>query len=380
MFENSPIHFKMKCISASTRFLHTQKLFPIPHINVYKSFSSTRKLISPAIMKIHPDRYQNDSKEIQSNNLKCLQTLNELLDRIEDLEDQINVKTVNSIDNGSIVIGNPWSSNYTLNCYFRKNIDQEEISKSLDVESVNNLETITVSVSIMPILCTRGQTIKPSTAKLVIHNILTQVGIFCTMLDVENPFKNISKPLNRQKTVDAKIENQMDFRQLHIELFERSLKYNKYRRIMPYEFDSSNRKMKESRSMKRVRDLLSLDVSIYLTNGNVKLRNISIYEERDLMIKFQDFLVEYGAYINFDLKIWANVYVILHNDDDLPRTRIGDNSSDSGYDSRFQGYSYMTHANKVIIEIPKKFKNNNLLSFLSEHSEFALGVFDAQLF
>lgn len=53
---------------------------------LFSSINFSRRDLSPLIKCIHPDMFAQESKLIQSTNLKCLQVLNEMFDSIEYLQ------------------------------------------------------------------------------------------------------------------------------------------------------------------------------------------------------------------------------------------------------------------------------------------------------
>ena len=335
----------------------------------------SRKHLTAIVMSIHPDRYHNESKLIQSSNLKCLQTINEIWDVIETHEEKISIITDLYNSNSLIDITMTLKQSYNLFCYIR---NESNTTTNKDIECI--VDKVEISLKIPSLLVARQNNVPIQNLSTALFEIYKQMGVFATILNLENPWqefidKNPSKvsiSTNKSSSYDTLMEN-LDFQQ---QIFERSLKYNKYRQIREFN-EFTGRKGKESRKLRQTRELLAKEVVFYLTTGNVKLRNITALDDFLIVNKFQDFLVEYGPYVNFQLDNWKSVVVIIHGDDHIKKNiQLLNHSTIPAIMNKYHAkkwlkYSFEVIQNKNILEIPKDFKPKDLSEFILDHISFA---------
>lgn len=293
-------------------------------------FPFSRKLIIPMVKKIHPDHFQKHNRDIQLANLTCLQTLNQLWDMIEDVDDKLQ-KSLSSID-----ITIVWQQYYELHCYYQTENGQ--------------LEKIDLRLMAPPIFRQR-QSVSSSTAHHAVRSIYHQLGNFCLMLGLENPWEHINK---RDKNTDPShnsgdVETSENIRAaVDTMIFENMMKNQvaaNHASSQIFQDESNN--SRRYRRRKNLQVQLFQEIDTYLTSGNVKLRGISALDELNVLEKLREFLREYSPYLNFRHDLWRRIVIILHDDK--------------------TGYRHQLQRKVFIFEIPKTFKTKKLLELFSEH-------------
>lgn len=301
-------------------------------------FSNSRRNIIPAIKCIHPDKFSLESNEVQSINMRCLQTLNEIWDMIDELENSIHDK-----DNGpkEIKVLSSWKSSYVLNCFYRpcsnKNKNMEEIYFKLRVPN-SLLDRKVISIA---------------DASNSLNNLFVQFGIYLTILELDNPWGKTSS-INDQAKMPISDNYHESISHLRQRILEASLKFNmKSLNVGIFSNESDRQKNRPDKKLQHFKNKIRIDVVTYLRMGNVKLKNIDLHEELDLLLKFQEFLIEFGPYLSFDLKNWRFVFFIIY-----------DENIDVEMKKKYQ--VTIIEKNKYIIEVPKSFKTKILLKLLHD--------------
>lgn len=332
--------------------------------------TSSRKLLTPIIMAIHPDRFQNDSKNVQSSNLLCVQTINEVWDIIEGYEESISRST--SLKSNYVDVTQCLKDAYTLLCYIKKEQDNETVN--LQEPPDNSLEKVDITLKIPVEFRVKGNNMPKNNIIRALSDIYRQMGVVSTVLGIDNKWKDLIKSDLRSRITrnsEGTTDEKYDTAEFHQKLFERALIYNKYGRIDDI-ISYSGRKGKESRKSKLMREQLAQDAVLYITSGNVKLRNVTMLEDILIVTKFQDFLVEYGPYLNFDIFAWKNILVVIHGDKVLKRSHSFLTENGSIVKSKYHAkkwirYSFEKIDGKSLIEIPKDFKAQDLSEFIADH-------------
>jgi hypothetical protein len=331
--------------------LSRRKLIVEPVLHRASSSQRARKHIAPIVNCIHPDRFHNDSAEIKALNLTCLQTLNEIWDVIEGMEEKI----THASSSAKIDLVDPFKASYNLSFYSRSQHEQDN----------STIEKISLNISIPSLLTQKQNNIPMKLIQADLNRIFHQMGTIFTILGLINPWENlISGKDGKTSSVD---DLGMTNEKLQTLIFERAMKYNKHRLIDPLTYDS--RSEKEASRLRKDRELLCQEVAYYISQGNVKFRNVSMVEDILLITRIQDFLVQYGPYLNFRLDIWSKVFIILHGDGLADTDKASAKTLDRRA-KRMKLYKYERFKGKIVLEAPKDFKAKDFLSFISDNVPF----------
>lgn len=141
-----------------------------------------RRDLSPLIKKIHPDLFGRSIPQIQSTNLKCLQTINEMCDSIEGLS------WVSSIH---VEVTKPLKTQYELKCFMHCQ-DKEAGLSDRKIASQEDTAVPTISVEVIlrtpNTLCTRSRLSKEVLVKSL-ETLLYQLAPLFSQASLPNPFQ-----------------------------------------------------------------------------------------------------------------------------------------------------------------------------------------------
>jgi len=307
---------------------------------------SGRKILAPLIKRIHPDLFTQESQSIRLLNLTCLQTLNELWDSLE----RLNVHIISYNDQKkSQQLPISFKHKYSLSCYIRNNNDNN---------NNNNLSKIDALV-VSPIeLCRKDVLLTENTMKLSIMKMNKQLGSFFTKIGLTNPWNIIENEVNQDPFDGETVSITSSQMIIDAQAFQKDIEL-KYRMAQAtlYNIDDKNSRS-STNSSKRSKlkmmpiswHLLRGETDAFIRNGNVLVMNLSPKEEFENIDRLREFLIEYGALLNFRIDKWQMVIVIIGGT---------------------KGYSYEMKAGRHIINIPDKFKEVKLFECLRKHLPMA---------
>jgi hypothetical protein len=141
-----------------------------------------RRDLSPLIKKIHPDMFGRSIPQIQSTNLKCLQTMNEMCDSIEGLS------WVSSIH---VEVTKPLKTQYEFKCFVHCQ-DKKAGQSATKIASQEDTAVPTKSVEVIlrtpNTLCTRSRISKDVLVKSL-ETLLYQLAPLFSHASLPNPFQ-----------------------------------------------------------------------------------------------------------------------------------------------------------------------------------------------
>mmetsp|Transcript_18014 Transcript_18014/g.30283 ORF Transcript_18014/g.30283 Transcript_18014/m.30283 type:complete len:551 (+) Transcript_18014:105-1757(+) len=152
-----------------------------------------KKTLIPLIKHLHPDLLAQYSKEVQNQNKKCIQNLNDLWDTIE--------STASHSPVGAFTSRALFRQEYDLTCYLLKpRATLNEMQKeSLVTEKGEVFKTVCL-IKIPPRLCTHQQPQQgPLTHELVREDLCLVLGQLTKLLDVANIKHSWTELLHREK-------------------------------------------------------------------------------------------------------------------------------------------------------------------------------------
>ena len=303
---------------------------------------SGRKILAPLIKRIHPDLFTQESQSIRLLNLTCLQTLNELWDSLERLNVHI-ISNNNQIKSKQLPIS--FKPKYSLSCYIR-NIYDNELSK-IDAIVVSPVE-----------LCRKDVLLTENTMKLSMMKMNKQLGSFFTMIGLTNPWNIVENEVNQDPFDGESVSITTSQMIIDAQAFQKDIEL-KYRMTQATLFNTDDKNSKSStNSSKRSKlkmmpiswHLLRGETDAFIRNGNVLVMNLSPKEEFENIDRLREFLIEYGALLNFRIDKWQLVIIIIGGT---------------------KGYSYEIKSGRHIINVPDKFKEVKLFECLRKHLPMA---------
>lgn len=318
-----------------------------------------RKLLAPLIKRIHPDLYTKESLTTRSLNLTCLQTLNELWDTLERLH--IHVTSYNN-NNKTKQLPILFKQKYILSCYIRIDIDNTDSNNTNN--DTNNIKDTSLkkvdTVIITPIeLCKKEEMSTQHTMKLSVMKMHRQLGRFFIKTGLTNPWSIIDKDDNDILDSDETICISSSQMIIDAQAFQRDIEL-KYRMSHATLFNTNDNNSKSSinNTSKRSRmkmmpiswHLLRGEADAFIRNGNVLVTNLSPREELESVERLREFLIEYGALLNFRIDRWQMVVVIIGG---------------------LKGYSYEMKVGRHVINIPHTFKEVQLFECLRKNLPMA---------
>jgi hypothetical protein len=319
-----------------------------------------RKLLAPLIKRIHPDLFTKETQTIRSLNLTCLQTLNELWDNLERLHTHIVSYNNNNIKSTK-QLPISFKQKYHLSCYIRDNGNNNDGNDNND--NNDNNETILKKIDaviISPIeLCKKEEMNNQQITKVSVMKMHRQLGRFFIKTGLTNPW-SIMDNNDSNDTFDGDTvcisSSQMI---IDTQAFQRDIEL-KYRMAHATLFNTndSNSKSSINNSSKRSRmkmmpiswHLLRGEADAFIRNGNVLVTNVSPREELESIERLREFLIEYGALLNFRIDKWQMVVVVIGGT---------------------KGYSYEMKVGRHVISIPPNFKEVQLFECLRRYLPMA---------
>lgn len=156
------------------------KVLNIFQIN--KRFITTlRKDLLPFIKLIHPDLFIQQNLQIKKENLKFLQSLNELSDNIQNYSLKLKQKE-------SIEINQPLSKTYIFSFYIKEGIQMNENNQNIQNNENINFKKMKLVITTPHSLCNRTKLTKSSYNRSI-SSLLKQLGGLFEAVNLTNPWK-----------------------------------------------------------------------------------------------------------------------------------------------------------------------------------------------
>jgi hypothetical protein len=308
--------------SMHARLLSTQKAPTI----------SMKKMLFPLIKKIHPDSCATETPAIQRTNLLCLQTLNEMIEKLKTVEREIQTGS------STIDISSPPKSVYALKFYIASD-EGKAIAEHNIVMQVPRDFTVVQSISI-------GIGRKALKSLYVsIFAVLRTAGVAADLqipnAEESNEQENNTPEEEGSHLTDMKVTEQTlqeyGYDRIMFERMTNMARYGSGDRFAPLFTMPERKNQKVPRYVKDA-------VEVYLRQGNVLVRHLTPAEELPAIERLREFLIDYSLLLNFHPGGWRKVYFILNK--------------------KKSKYTLKHKAGGDFIIIPANFKHKALLEFI----------------
>jgi len=296
-----------------------------------------KRLLPSLIKQVHPDLFANYPESIQQKNLKCAQTLNNLLNTFDNI-----YTSAFGRDKVSIYIKSPLSPVYDINCSIKS------LNALSDSSELSSLIDISYTIKSPNILTTKTM-INRKQADIAFKNIFKDLGRIFELFNSSTYWTNFletEKLSAKFKKMDDENYNiSEDFP--NISGLQKDIQEKLHKRIT---FLYINR-IRKSQVPISGRDLtLSVEVNTFFRRGNVLVKDLPIVEEIRVMKALKSTMIDYGGLINFRLSSWWRVIIIVSSETSYKVEKI---------------------ENRFTVSIPCKFKQTYLLNFFRDNLPMA---------
>lgn len=305
-------------------------------------FSSIKKNVLPIIKQIHPDLFAKESEGIRSDNLLFLQQLNELVERIDQMQ-------VDNLPNNGLTVRYPFAVCYDFRFHIR-------------VRKSNILSKCVLSVR-APTELTKKTQLSHKIALREIRTFLANLGVIHTTIGLENPWTNFYDDDTSSKHDNPNLNFRKDPNCIMVDdMMVRKEIYKKIGEEMIATRGLRGRVHLEEGSDLSVRQLLLIpEVDGYIRNGNVLVMNMSLEEELVAVSTMREFLIESGSMLNFSFRRWYKVLIIIDGKRVMPTRSSSKNGTivQSVFDCEIFEERYL-------VTVPKKFRQSLFLRYLAD--------------
>lgn len=259
-----------------------------------KQSVSLKKLVLPLIKKIHPDACVNESAEIQKANLICLQTLNELSDKLASVETGVLNKT------STVSVLKPLTAAYALSFY-------------CSGESEGPLKRHAVVLSI-PQEFTSAQNVSLQKGRKALRNLYVGLlGVLRTAgVEHSTTIDDESTGVHEKKDDMSAYAGNINISEKTLEDFDFDRKmFDRVTNIVTTGGNSSSLFTIPDRKNQKIPRAVIASVDKFIYNGNVLVKELSPDEEIKAISRLREFLVDYSLLLNFHPGSWRKVFFIL---------------------------------------------------------------------
>lgn len=298
-----------------------------------KQTITMKKIVLPLIKSIHPDSCANESDEIQKANLICLQTLNELSDKLSAVEQSVTNKA------STVNVSKPLPAAYALSFY---------CSVDADASKPIGRRRFAVVVSV-PREFTSVQNLSLSNARRALRDLyvslfgLVRTAGIKSSADIDSLPDDESK--EKRHLLDAEYDKKFNVTEDTLQeinfdskMFERMNNHIKFGGSSASLFSMPERKTR------RVPKDVILAVDRFVHGGHVFVKHLAPTEELQAVERIRQFLIDYSLVMNFHPGSWKKVFFILNE----KQTK----------------YSRRSKLGGEFLIIPANFKHKALLEFL----------------
>jgi hypothetical protein len=301
-----------------------------------------RKQVSPLLKRIHPDFFSQHHDKIQQDNMHFLQSLNSLIDNVEQL--QISCRKRNTCD-----ITVPLLSSYKFTFHTKLP------ASTSDPDAIPDTKAIQLILNV-PRDLTFRQTASSSVIRKRIATLLHRVGPVFEAVEIANPWELAdpneheeqkampwertssrarSAPSSathgfRKRRVGVSVDDPAIQAAIEEKMVEKSIAGN-----MTSIFGGADNVQ-----------LIKGDVDKYIRNGNVVTANLSPMDQLYTMKRLRDFFLKCGHLVNFSFSVWNSVLVLV----DGTQTK-----------NTFKKESLKK---RTIVIVPPKFQSSLLVNYL----------------
>ena len=288
-------------------------------INSRNNKQIDRRQLFPFIKKIHPDLFAQEKENIRLANLTCVQTLYELWDFIESMEQSIDLAIKHQLQQQQqlhIDILKPLQNCYKLVCFIRN-----------EASGINGTERISCELRPHSILCNRHRASTDSIRK-ALQGLCAQVGhlfVSAGLLDpwhdnqviddeitYNNSDNNSDNNLNFETDV-GKFTSRLNvlrrYEELDAIVFERLIRRQHGLSSESNSFDLNNSSFRGGRALNTTTSRDRVDT--FIRSGHILVQGLSSREEFEATQRLRQFLIEFGSVINFASGIWRRVVFVI---------------------------------------------------------------------
>jgi hypothetical protein len=314
-----------------------------------ESFCENRKLLRPFIKHVHPDVFALESEAIRFTNMQCIQNLNELWDSIENISSSSGGNTVD--------IRNPLRKEYNLSFHVKMKSGNEAGS----VVSPKYKATVQI-----PLALRQRQAIGSKAFEADMNVVLLEQGKLFHLIGIENPW--FTEPVKKNNPTYSDDSSGHMTNALHLRLFERfaaasqrHLRYENEEHVSLASIFSEQKGISRKKKGPRDKGLQAFEVDLFIKNGNVLVKNLSVAEEFAAMGLLRQFLIEFGELLNFRTDRWFAVIFVIESTTDLDRYSTSKKAPALSYEKKDSFH---------IVKISPKFKPRALLEHLRVYIPF----------
>ena len=139
---------------------------------------STRKLLAPLLIKIHPDMFGQEEESVKNLNMSCVQSINNMWSGVEKITTLIDKSTEN------IHIEHPLESTYKFRCYIRF---PSSGSEEMACEPEKTIRMISFALK-TPDIFSQRRVVARSLCEKAMNEFLVSFGGIFTHAGLENPW------------------------------------------------------------------------------------------------------------------------------------------------------------------------------------------------
>jgi hypothetical protein len=257
-----------------------------------------KKLVFPLVKQIHPDAWTAESEEIQDTNLKCLQLVNQLTNRLEVIESS-------AASDSQVAVSDPFEAKYELDFYLRdekKGNVPYRIRLQLHMPSEfceRQLLTKRTAMSCLSVLYRR------------VSDALRQSNIKHTPPDAMSGVDDSENEKNRRRQSQSVLPDITEATLKEFEFDRKALhRISELRRAGIASPDllfniEAERRTDEDGAFVRA------SIKTFIMRGNVMTKDLDEREELEAVLRLQRFLDMFALTINFSLETWGHINFVF---------------------------------------------------------------------
>ena len=308
--------------------------------NTESNRNTLRKQIAPLLKLIHPDFFSQHDDKIQQDNMEFLQSLNSLIDNMEQLH--ASCRKRNMCD-----ISVPLLTSYTYCFHIKLPLSSTDV--------IPDTRPVRLVLSV-PRDLTFRQTASSTLIQKQIAALLHRLGPIFEAVDISNPWILDDSNTNEEKAFPWETNS----RRRSPSSPSSPIHGFRKRRAGVSVDDPTIQAIIEERMVERTLSgnltsifggadnsrLMQGEVDKYIRNGNVLTRNLSPVEQLHTMKRVRDFFLKCGHLVNFSFNVWNSVLILI---DGL----------------QLKNSFKKEHLKKrILVIIPAKFRSNHLVQYL----------------
>lgn len=367
--------------------------------------TSSRKNLIPLIKLLHPDLLGHCSDKVKSQNMSCIQNLNDMWDT---LESNVQYTSGKSLTFG-LDVKTPFRNRYDLSCYVnvpgKSNSNSHEENRDQPEDLIKRQYILCVPDS----LC-KKQSVSHKVFTSAIESILLQQGKMFEMAGLHNPWEALDPngdAADGESYSNSPHDRKVGFLSADMEmaLFDRWLTKNSLLQeigssVDRYGKSKLNRMFDTTHtangskhdavfgSMSASQSFFEDQVDAFIQRGNVLVSPMSPKEEFTAVKQLRTFLIDYGDVLQFSVARWHQAVLLLHRYEGTDKyvshkkraqlqMQQGGQASDASSTAPEVpvegngGYNVQLHGSHYVVRVPHDFRTRPLLEFMGHAVPFA---------